>query len=107
MDLMYSFAAAASVNLAYSAVGIPYLAHRSFMKDFEPSKRAALLLERTIRVSEGQAAQSSEREREHQAEIAALKQRLEAAERGKAEAARRAGVLGGDAVDAGPEGSPG
>jgi len=30
--------------------------------------------------------ESSEREREHQAEIAALKQRLEAAERGKAEA---------------------
>ena len=44
LDSMYSFAFAASVNLAYSAVGILYLAHKSFMNAFDPSNRAALLL---------------------------------------------------------------
>mmetsp|Transcript_3933 Transcript_3933/g.8488 ORF Transcript_3933/g.8488 Transcript_3933/m.8488 type:complete len:276 (+) Transcript_3933:246-1073(+) len=44
LDFMYAFAASTLVNFAYSAVGMLYFAHKSFINDFEPSKRAALLL---------------------------------------------------------------
>ena len=41
---MYSLAASGSSKRANSAVGIPYLAHRSFMNPLDPSSTAALAL---------------------------------------------------------------
>ena len=51
---MYAFAWAASVKAACAPVGIPYLAHKSFMNDLEPSRRAAAALgPNTLRGSPG------------------------------------------------------